>query len=115
MIPGKSEDKPYRRLLLVMAVLPLLLPVATCRQEANSGFQGYVEGEYLYLAPARAGRLDALLVHRGERVSAGARLFQLEVEDEVRTLEAKEATLAQAKAVLADMQTGQRAAELAVA
>lgn len=72
-MPGKSEDKPYRRLLLVMAVLPLLLPVASCRQEANSGFQGYVEGEYLYLA------------------------------------------LAQAKAVLADMQTGQRAAELAVA
>ena len=68
-MPGKSEDKPYRRLLLVMAVLPLLLPVASCRQEANSGFQGYVEGEYLYLAPARAGRLDALLVHRGERVS----------------------------------------------
>ncbi len=50
-MPGKSEDKPYRRLLLVMAVLPLLLPVAACRQEANSGFQGYVEGEYLYLAP----------------------------------------------------------------
>ena len=42
-------------------------------------------------------------------------LFQLEVEDEVRTLEAKEAALAQAKAVLADMQTGQRAEELAVA
>lgn len=115
MMPGKSEDKLYRRLLLVMAVLPLLMPVAACRQEASSGFQGYVEGEYLYLAPARAGRLDALLVHRGERVSAGARLFQLEVEEDVRTLEAKEAALAQAKAVLADMQTGQRAAELAVA
>lgn len=39
-MPGKSEDKPYRRLLLVMAVLPLLLPVASCQQEANSGFQG---------------------------------------------------------------------------
>ena len=40
--------------------LACLFLLAACRGEGNGSFQGYVEGDYVYLASARAGRLDRL-------------------------------------------------------
>ena len=36
--------------------LACLFLLAACRGEGNGSFQGYVEGDYVYLASARAGR-----------------------------------------------------------
>ena len=65
--------------LLCLLVLILL---AGCDQEALPGWQGYAEGEYLYVAVACRGRLLKLAVHKEETVAAGALLFRLDPETE---------------------------------
>ncbi|MBQ3058853.1 MAG: HlyD family efflux transporter periplasmic adaptor subunit [Desulfovibrio sp.] len=93
----------------------LYLLLAACGDTDRSGFQGYVEGEYVYLAPSRAGRLEALHVRRGEDITADVLLFALEAAPERHALsEATEAVL-QAEAELADMVTGRRPEEISMA
>ncbi len=70
----------------------LLFPVlctaalAACQDADTSRIQGYVEGEYVRVASAAAGRLIALEVARGATVAAGAPLFTLEQEREQAAL-----------------------------
>jgi HlyD family secretion protein len=75
-------------------------------------FQGYVEGEYVYVASPVAGRLETLEVARGDQVAAGAQLFALDRSGEVPARDDAAARLAQAKARLADLQKGARPSEL---
>lgn len=57
-------------------------------------FQGYVEGEYIHVASPIAGRLEKLAVHRGESVTPGQLLFELEKNPEQeQQAEAKARTL----------------------
>ena len=74
----------------------------------------YVEGEALYLATPIAGRIDKVLVQRGNQVKAGQRLF---IVDPVQ-LEAQRdqagAEVSAAKAQASDARQGQRPVELAI-
>ncbi len=74
--------------------------------------QGYVEGEYVYVASPVAGRLEALQVARGAQVAAGAPLFQLDRSSEQPARDDAAARLAQAEANLADLKKGKRPSEL---
>jgi HlyD family secretion protein len=62
--------------------LTALLMVAACGDKAPSGWQGYVEGEYVLVGAPAAGRLEKRFVERGQQVEAGAPLFVLEQENE---------------------------------
>lgn len=97
----------------VMVSVVLLMLGAGCRPAPETRWQGYLEGEYVYVASSLAGRLETLAVERGERVAAGTALFTLEATAE-RTArgEARE-RLAQAEARRADLGKGQRPSELA--
>ena len=53
------------------------LSLAACSDERES-YQGYVEGEFLYLASSQAGRLEILSVDSGQEAAAGATLFILD-------------------------------------
>ena len=93
----------------------LCLLLSACGDASQVAFQGYVEGEYVYLASSRAGRLEALHTQRGDTVAAGTLLFTLEAEQERHALrEATEAAL-QARAQLEDMETGRRPEEVSMA
>ena len=74
--------------------------------------QGYVEGEYVYVASPVAGRLEALQVTRGAQIAAGAPLFQLDRSSEQPAWDDAAARLAQAEANLADLKKGKRPSEL---
>ena len=74
--------------------------------------QGYVEGEYVYVASPVAGRLETLLVARGAKVVAGAPLFQLDRSSEQPARDDAAARLAQAEANLANLRKGKRPSEL---
>jgi HlyD family secretion protein len=74
--------------------------------------QGYVEGEYVYVAAPVAGRLEALQVARGDHVAAGAPLFQLDRASEQPGRDDAAARLARAEANLADLRKGKRPSEL---
>jgi HlyD family secretion protein len=99
------------------ALLPAGLALALllgCSGASNATFQGYVEGEFVYLASSQPGRLEHLAVTRGQQVDRGAPLFTLEAIDERAARQQAGEQLAAAEAQLADIETGKRPAEIAV-
>lgn len=97
------------------AVLFVALAVwlSGCRPAGESPWQGYLEGEFVYVAAPVEGRLMELNVQRGQVVTNGQPLFALEREPEAAVLRAAEARRAQARADLADRQKGRRPSEIA--
>lgn len=81
------------------AFAPLLL-VAGCAPDSPNRFQGYVEGEYVYVASPLGGALTNLAVARGDSVTNGQLLFELERGSEAAALDVAKKNLAQAKASL---------------
>jgi HlyD family secretion protein len=100
---------PAKLGLLALAALAL----AGCTRRGTSAYQGYLEGEFVYLASPLAGRLDQLSVQKGARVTAGTPLFALEQGAELATLREAAERARQAQARLADLRKGQRPSELA--
>lgn len=99
-----------------LAISAILISLTACGdQNALSVYQGYVEGEYVLIGPEETGRIDALLVRRGEQVKIGDPLFRMESEDATAQRAEAAARLAQAEAQLADrMRSGRRPQEIAV-
>ncbi len=99
-----------------LVALALVAVVAACEESSESRtYQGYVEGEYVLIAPEESGRIAKVLVKRGQVVAAGDQLFAMESTDiEAERAEAA-ARLAQAQAQLADLlRSRMRPAEMAV-
>ena len=71
-----------------------------CAKNSSNEFQGYIEGEYVYVASPLAGALDKLAVARGDQVKKGQLLFELERQSEAAALTVAEKNLAQANASL---------------
>ncbi|WP_081060199.1 HlyD family secretion protein [Burkholderia territorii] len=103
-----------RALLFALAAAVALL--AGCGKPANDDetYQGYVEGEFVYLSSSQAGTLTQLSVERGQTIAAGMPVFSLEAVNETAALRQAEHQLAAARAQLADLQTGKRPPEVAV-
>lgn len=93
--------------------LILALPVLAACQPESSTLSGYVEGEYVRVAAAQAGRLQQVLVQSGDAVPAGQPLFTLDTTAQQQSVAAAAAQLAQREAEQADLAKGQRAPELA--
>jgi HlyD family secretion protein len=85
---------------------------AGCRDQPPSLFQGYAEGEYVYVASPIAGRLEDLAVSRGRQVKTGDILFTLERNFEQAALQEAKQELARAESRLADLIKGQRPTEI---
>ncbi|PYK72539.1 MAG: secretion protein HlyD, partial [Verrucomicrobia bacterium] len=64
-------------ILLVIAVF-----LSSCGDPSTDRFQGYVEGEFVYVASPLAGQLDTLSVQRGQEVTSGQPLFSLDATAE---------------------------------
>jgi HlyD family secretion protein len=75
--------------------------VAGCSSNSSNAFQGYIEGEYVYVASPLGGALTNLAVARGDAIKAGQLLFELERGSEAAAVQQAEKNLAQAKASLA--------------
>ena len=87
--------------------------LAGCSPAPTNRFQGYIEGEYVYVASPIAGALTNLAVARGDPVKSGQLLFELERQSEAAAVAQAEKNLAQAQAQLADLQKGRRPTEIA--
>lgn len=78
-------------------------------------WQGWIEGDYLFIAPDEAGRLTSLDVARGQDVAQGARLFSVQSDIQDAAWQQAAAALAEAKAHLARAEAAQqRPEEIAV-
>lgn len=82
------------RLLILCACSTLLWG---CKQH-NYEQQGYVEGDYSYVAPNYAGILQQLMVTKGEHVKKGDLLFVLEQEPEADIVKQNQSNIVQAQA-----------------
>lgn len=82
--------------------------------DAPPVYPGYVEGEYVYVAPDTPGRIVSIEVVEGEQVLAGEVLFTLDARLETESLAGALARVGAAGAALANLQTGARPGELAV-
>jgi HlyD family secretion protein len=89
--------------------------LGACSEDRPSTYQGYVEGEYVHVASSVGGRLERLLVQRGQTVEAKAPLFQLESEEETAAKRQADEQLKASQAQLADLRQGRRNPELDVA
>jgi HlyD family secretion protein len=87
--------------------------ISGCSKSGANGWQGYIEGEFVYVASPLGGRLDKLLVAKGSRVAAGAPLFELEHVAETAALQQAARQLEAAKAQLEDLKKGSRPEEIA--
>lgn len=104
--------KNYSPPRIALGTAALLVLVACSRREP-AGFQGYIEGEFVYVAAPLAGQLETLSVNRGARVETGAPLFTLEQSAERSSLRESAERLRQAQARVADLRKGSRPSELA--
>lgn len=104
--------KNYSPVNLALAALGLLILTA-CTRPAPAGWQGYLEGEFVYVASPLAGRLETLAVAKGTRVAAAAPLFTLEHVSELAAQRQAAEQLRAAQARLADLKKGSRPSELA--
>jgi len=86
---------------------------AGCKRKSTDRIQGYVEGEFVYVASPLAGALETLAVQRGAQVKAGDLLFALESVAEKTAREEADRRLAQARANLEDARQGKRPSEIA--
>jgi HlyD family secretion protein len=75
---------------------------------------GYVEGEFVLLAPIEVAEVATVTVQRGDRVTPGIPLATLERGDAEIAVAQAEAALAQAQAQLANLRLGKRPEEIAV-
>jgi HlyD family secretion protein len=97
----------------VLLVILAAFTLAGCARKGPAGWQGYLEGEFVYVASPLAGQLEKLSVQRGARVAAGAPLFALERSAELAAQRQAAEQLAAAQARLADLKKGSRPSELA--
>jgi HlyD family secretion protein len=95
MMARRSSDVRY--LARVGGALMAVILTAGCNDPPSNRVQGYVEGEFVYVASPLAGTLETLNVRRGAQVKVGDPLFALD-----ETMEKAARDQAQAALVLSE-------------
>lgn len=92
----------------------LLALVPGLATEAPPSWNGYVEADYVYVAPASGGTITTLAVKQGQWVEAGAVLLAMEDGQQRAALRAAEARVAAARANAENLASGSRDEEVEV-
>jgi HlyD family secretion protein len=96
-----------------LCTLPLIARLLACSAPELLAV-GYVEGEYVNLAPVTAATLTRVGPRQGERVTTGQIVAEQERADAEIALAEAEAARDQAEAELANLREGSRPEEIAV-
>jgi HlyD family secretion protein len=80
-------------------------------EEGPARFQGYIEGNLVYMAPEEGGRIERMEVEPGDEVGEGRFLFGLESSMQMAQRHEAEAKLQQAQAQLANLKAAQQRPE----
>lgn len=97
---------------LARASLLAALLLAGCKPETTGRIQGYIEGEFVYVASPRAGSLKKLEVAKGAEVQQGDPLFVLDAMPETSVRDEAQRRLEHATALLEDARKGKRPSEI---
>ncbi|GHH03258.1 HlyD family secretion protein [Pseudodonghicola xiamenensis] len=98
----------------LLCSLPLIGTLFGACADPASFATGYVEGEYLLIAPVATAQIEDLPIRRGDRVAAGDLLVEMEKRDATIALAQAEAALARAENELADLKLPKRDEEIHV-
>jgi HlyD family secretion protein len=108
----KRPHNRKKKLLCIGLSLATLFLLASCGNQRSDRVQGYVEGEFVYVASPLAGQLETLSVLRGAQVKAGDPLFTLDSTAERAARDEAERRLAQGRSNLEDAKKGRRPSEI---
>ncbi len=97
------------RFLAIMVFLAL----SACQPD-KPVVHGYVEGEFIRMAPTSSGFLQTLAVERGQNVKAGDKLFSLDLTELQAVRDAAAADLARTESDYTDLTKGDRPEEIEV-
>jgi HlyD family secretion protein len=110
--PAAGARMSWKSLFHGAIVIATAALFAGCARPASNVVQGYIEGEFVYVASPLAGKLEELKVERGAQVKAGDPLFRLESTSEEAALEEAQRRVAQGRSSLEDAKKGRRPSEL---
>lgn len=110
----EAQPRRYAQYAVLAACMVALGALAGCSRHDAPSYQGYVEGEFVYLSSSQAGTLAQLGVTRGQMVDSGAAMFTLESGNESAALNQAKQQLVAARSQLHDIQTGKRPVEIDV-
>lgn len=96
----------------IIALIAVVIPGIGA--EPAPVYNGYVEAEYVYVAPSGPGRIVSLTTAEGDMVVEGQLLLKLEDTSQIAAHRAALASVAVAQANLDNLQTGSREAEIEV-
>lgn len=101
-------------MLTFLCALPVVASLFTACPAPAPAFVGYVEGEYVLVAPIETSQIASVKVRRGDRVLPGQKLAELERRDADILVAQTRAALAQAQSQLANLRLGKRRQEIAM-
>lgn len=97
----------------ILTLLVTIMSLTSCGNSDQHRYQGYVEGDNIYLAAPYSGALIKSCVHRGQNVKKGELLFQLDPDPQSLQVNETAAALKQVEQVYMDLQEPRRPAEIA--
>jgi len=100
------------RLLTIFLLTALVALVAGCDDSNRNVYQGYIEGDYVYISSTVGGTVANVPVVKGDRAEAGALLFELDPEPESSIYRETLSQLRSAQALYEDKTRGMRSSEL---
>jgi HlyD family secretion protein len=86
-----------RMALRMLAVLTVAAVLAGCNERRDTGYQGWVEADMIFVSPDESGRVTKLRVREGDEVKAGAQLYSVDDDLQQADLNQNNATLANAQ------------------
>lgn len=90
----------------------IMASASGCNKNKSHAYQGYVEGENIYLASPYSGILKQLAVNRGQSISKGQLLFQLDSAPESMRVKQGQSDVDAAQHTLNDLEKPRRAPEI---
>lgn len=96
----------------LICAIPILAGLSGACADGVGLAVGYVEGEYVLIAPIEAAQIETVEVERGDRIEHGQVLARLESRDAEIAVAQSRAALAQAQSQLADLSVGKRPEEI---
>jgi len=109
---GMTCKTLMREIKLALALF-LMTVLFACNNSPRNAYQGYIEGDYLYLSSSVGGTITNVPVAKGTRVEADTLLFELDPEPERAAYQEALSQFEAAQALYEDKTKGLRTSELA--